>query len=84
MKIDVLENEKDRLVIEIHDDTTLVNLLHENVWNDKGFSTYTKKHPYLSNPVLTIKGSNPKKTLLNAAEQAVSDVKEMKKQVKNL
>ncbi|MBI5347300.1 MAG: hypothetical protein HZB66_01680 [Candidatus Aenigmarchaeota archaeon] len=50
----------------------------------KGFSAYAKKHPYLANPVLTVKGSNPKKTITAAAEEIISTVKELKKQVKNI
>ncbi len=81
--IEVLENEKDSLKIEV-DDITLVNLLHENIWKNDGFSGYSKQHPYLSKPVLTVKGSNPKKTLMAAADDIISDIKELRKQAKNL
>jgi len=86
MKIEVIENEKDKVKIEIHDNLTLVNLLNENVWKQKGVdvSTYSKQHPYLSKPVLLVKSKNPKKTILDAAEQVIADVTEIKKQFKNV
>lgn len=82
MKINVLENESELIKIEIEDDLTLVNLLNENLWKQKGldFAAYKKDHPYLSNPVLMVKSKNPKKSVVEAAEQIIEDVKEFKKQ----
>jgi len=84
MKIDILENEKDMMKIELHDNLTFVNLLNERVWDSKPkFSTFAQDHPYLANPVLTVKGTNPKKMIVDAAEQIVTDAKELKKQLKS-
>jgi DNA-directed RNA polymerase subunit L len=85
MKIEILENEGDKIKIEIHDSVTLVNLLNEMVWKQKGvdFSAYSQKHPYLSKPVLVVKGKNPKKIVLEATEQIIEDVKELKKHFEN-
>lgn len=84
MKIEVLENEKEKVKMEIHDNLTLVNLLNENIWKQKGtdISTYAMEHPYLSKPVLLVKSRNPKKTILDAAEQIIADANELKKQFK--
>ena len=83
MKIEVLESKDDEVKIEIHESLTLVNLLNENIWKTKGldYSAYGVEHPYLSKPVLTVKSKNPKKTILDAAEQIIEDVKELRKQV---
>lgn len=81
MKIKLLEDEKDKLKLEI-DSVTFVNLLNENLWKQKiDYAAYNISHPYLSNPVLTISAKDPKKALFNAAEQVLSDVKELRKQL---
>ena len=80
MKIEVLENEKDKLKIEIHDNTTLVSVINENLWQQKvEVAAFRKDHPYLSKPVLLVKSKNPKKSLLDATEQVVEDAKELRK-----
>ena len=82
MKIEVLEDEKDTLKIEIHDNQTLVNLINENLWQQKvDMAAYKIDHPYLSKPVLIIKSKNPKKSLLDATEQVIEDVKELRKKL---
>ena len=82
MKIDIIEKDKDKLKLEIHDNLTLVNLLNENIWKQKiKYSAYSVEHPYLSKPVLTVKGVSPKRTILNAAEQIIKDVRELRKKV---
>ena len=80
MKIEVLEDEKDKLKIRVND-LTLVNALNENIWKQKvDYAAYKVEHPYLFQPELLVKSKNPKKSVLEAAEQIVSDAKEMRKQ----
>ncbi|HLD39089.1 MAG TPA: RpoL/Rpb11 RNA polymerase subunit family protein [archaeon] len=81
MKIEVLENEKDTLKIEIHDNTTLVSVINENLWQQKGIdmAAFKVDHPYLSKPILIVKSKNPKKALLDATEQVIDDVKDLRK-----
>ena len=82
MKLEVLENEKETIKIEIHDNQTLVNLINENLWQQKvDMAAYKVDHPYLSKPILIVKAKNPKKALLDATEQVIEDVKELKKKV---
>ena len=84
MKIEVIENEKDRLKINIHEDSTLANLLNENLWKQKiDFAAFKLEHPYLSQPEIFVKSKNPKKSLLDASEQIITDVKEIKKQIQH-
>ncbi|MFA4819848.1 MAG: RpoL/Rpb11 RNA polymerase subunit family protein [Candidatus Aenigmatarchaeota archaeon] len=83
MKIEVLENEKDTLKIEIHANTTLVSLINENLWQQKGIdmAAFKTDHPYLSKPILIVKSKNPKKALLDATEQVIDDVKDLRKKL---
>lgn len=79
MKIEVIENEKGKLKIEMPD-VTFVNLLNEDIWKEKAdFSAYNIDHPYLSRPVLVVKSKNPKKTVTDAAERIIGDVKTVRK-----
>ena len=60
-----------------------MNLLNENIWKQRGldYAAYAIEHPYLSQPVLTVKGKDPKKTLIEAAERIAEDAKELKKKL---
>lgn len=82
MKIEILEENDGKLKMKI-DDLTLVNLLNDNIWKQKSveMAAYNVEHPYLAQPVLVVKSKNPKKTLLDAAEKILEDVKELKKKV---
>ncbi|HLD49334.1 MAG TPA: RpoL/Rpb11 RNA polymerase subunit family protein [archaeon] len=90
MKIEIKEQSDDKVKIEVHDNTTLVNLINENIWIAEGekkgfgFAAYAIEHPYLSKPVLTVKGKDPKKILINAAEHIIDDIKDLKKQLQNV
>ena len=81
MKIEVLENDDEKLKIKL-DSLTFVNLLNENIWQQKGIdvSAYSTEHPYLSQPNLLVKAKNPKKAVLDAAQQIIDDAKDLKKQ----
>ncbi|MEK6888446.1 MAG: RpoL/Rpb11 RNA polymerase subunit family protein [Candidatus Aenigmatarchaeota archaeon] len=81
MKIEVLENEKETLKIEVHDNTTLLSVINENLWQQKGIdmAAFKVDHPYLSKPILIVKSKNPKKALLDATEQVIDDVKDLRK-----
>ena len=82
MKIEVLEDEKETLKLEVHDNTTLISLINENLWQQKiDVAAFKVDHPYLSKPVLLVKSKNPKKSLLDAAGQVVDDVKELRKKL---
>jgi len=84
MKIDVLENDDNKLKIELHTNLTIVNLLNENIWKQKvDVSAYRTDHPYLSRPILMVKSKNPKKSILDAATEIIEDVKEFRKQFQN-
>jgi DNA-directed RNA polymerase subunit L len=85
VKIEILEETDDKLKIKVHDNTTLVNLINENLWLQKiELAAVTVDHPYLSQPVLTIRSKKAKKALLDATEKIVDDVKELKKKTAKL
>lgn len=83
MEIEVLENDDEKLKIEVKDNLTLINLINENLWKQRGldYAAYAQQHPYISKPVLLVKGRNPKKALVEAAERVVEDVKDLRKQL---
>ena len=84
MKIDVLQKRKDSLKINLND-LTFVNLLNENLWKEHiKYSAYSVDHPYLSKPVLIVNSTDPKKSLLNAAEQVIADTKELRKKFQHV
>ena len=85
MKIEVIEDEKDTLKLEVHDNTTLINVINENLWQQKGIdmAAFKVDHPYLSKPVLIVKSKNPKKSLADAADQVVEDVKDLRKKLQS-
>lgn len=69
--------------IEI-DDLTLINMLHEAIWQKGNISAYGREHIYLSKPKLWIKGKNPKKILEDAAKTILKEIKEFKEKIKNM
>ena len=85
MEIEVLENTADKLKIKVHDNTTVLNLINENVWQQKGvdLSAVTVEHPYLSKPVITVKSKKAKKALLDAIAQVDTDVKDLRKKLQS-
>ncbi len=84
MNVKLLEKSKDEIKLEV-DDLTLVNLINERLWKEKiDYSAYTIDHPYLSIPVLTVKSKFPSKSLINAAQSVIEDVKELKKQASRI
>ena len=82
MELRILEEKDDLLKVEV-DDVTLVNLLNERIWKQRGieFSAYKIEHPYLSKPVITVRSKNPKKALIDAADQIIDEVDVLKKKV---
>ncbi|MBI3190809.1 hypothetical protein HYZ41_03835 [archaeon] len=60
---------------------TLINLLNENIWNQKvDASAYKKEHPFLSKPTILVRAKNPKKAVLDATDQIMEDLKTFRKQ----
>ena len=84
MDIEFIEDKKDLIVIELkNSDETIPNLLRNILWDDKDvdYAAFERKHPYLTNPRIIVKGKNPKKSLKNAIKKSREMLKEAKKQI---
>lgn len=83
MEIKVIENEKDKLKIEIEDNSTITNAINEKILGQKGagVSAFSTGHPYLGRPVLMVRGKDPEKAVITAAEELIEDAKSLKKQL---
>lgn len=84
MELRVLEKRKDKLKVEVLDEShTLLNLLRENAWKGKANqASYMIEHPYLSQPNIIVRAKNPKMVLVNAAQMIVDDVKGFSREFK--
>ncbi len=82
MEIRIREESEDMMKVEVND-VTLVNILNENIWKQRGieFSVYNIEHPYLANPVITVRSKNPKKALIDAADKIIDEVEVLKKKL---
>ena len=79
----IIENKDEKLKIEVGD-LTFVNLLNETTWKQTiDYAAYYRDHLYLSKPILLVSSKNPKKTVLDAAETIIADVKELRKKIEH-
>jgi len=76
----VLEVTKKKIKLEIEDTHTFLNILKEELWNEKSvkIAAYTKPHPYLGQPILLVRGSNLKKALQNTAKRIANQAKQFR------
>jgi len=82
MKINIIENTKGKLKLEVDTDLAFLNLLNDYLWRikDVDIAAFTRKHPYIATPEIMVKSRNPKKSLLNAVKKIKLDVTSLKKQ----
>ncbi len=79
MKIKVLEDKKDSLVVEIEGHRhTIPNLVKESLWEDDSvdIAAYEKKHPLLGSPKVIVRAKDPRKALVSAIKRAEAQTKE--------
>ena len=75
MEIKILDNKKNRLMIEIKGaDHTICNALKAELWNDKHvkIATYSIRHPLISMPQVIVEtdgDESPKNALINAVDR---------------
>ncbi|MFO8016066.1 MAG: DNA-directed RNA polymerase subunit L [Candidatus Woesearchaeota archaeon] len=84
MEINVLENDKKRLVFEVSgEDATLCNSLRKELWNDDDVkaAAYTTQNPNATAPKMIVEtnGKDPKKALLEAADRLKKEGEKAKK-----
>lgn len=91
MDIQIIEEKKNRLVLQLKDQThTFCNILKEEIWNDDHVkvAAYSKRHPLIGIPTMIVEtdGEDPRK-VLNSAVQRLQKVcekfeKEISREVK--
>lgn len=75
MELKILEEKKNKLVIEVKGEThTFCNAMKKELWNDKHIkaAAYTVSHPFAGVPKLMVEtdgSETPKKALLDAAKR---------------
>jgi len=83
MKIDVIENTKNKLKVEIQgESTTLTGVIANQVWKEGGEAAAVREHPFLKEPGILVMGSNPKGKLVNAAKKVEKQCEEFKTKFK--
>lgn len=79
IELKVIENEKDKVKIELND-ITLANLLNDNLWQNKvDYAAWKRGHPLLDNPAILVGAKDARKALIEAAEQVSRDAGTLKK-----
>jgi len=79
MKVNVLEDKKDTLVVEIEGERhTIPNLIRESLWQDDSvvLAAYEKKHPSLGSPKVIVNAKDPRKALVSAIKRSEAETKE--------
>ncbi len=83
MNVKVLEDEKEKLLLEFNDETeTITNLLASQVWEENGKAAAVREHPFIENPKLVIIGRNPKRLLKKASASLEGQCEDLKEEFK--
>lgn len=68
MHLEVVEQEKDMLKIELKGESnTLTQLIATQAWQKGGEAAAVQEHPFMEEPKIVVMGSNPKKILEKSA-----------------
>ena len=87
MEIKILDDKKNKLVIEIKStDHTLCNAIKTELWNDKHVkvATYSIRHPQISIPQIIVETDgeeSPKNALINTVERLQKTNAKFKKEL---
>ncbi len=81
MKIDVLEDKKNKLVFEVDGvGHTFINILKDELWNDSHVkvSTYSVRHPIISKPKIIVEtdGNESPRVAISSAISRLKKVSE--------
>lgn len=87
MELKVIKQDDKSMTLEIKGETiAFVNLLKEELWNDKNVSeaAYIKEHPYLAEPKLFLKvyRGSPMTALEKASERITKGLEEFSEEFK--
>jgi len=86
MEIEILKEEKNKLVLKIREDShTILQLMKEYLLrNGAKFVGYYKDHPESKEVIYFIEGENPKDLLKKAKESIIEDFSKLKEEIENL
>ncbi|HLC59447.1 MAG TPA: DNA-directed RNA polymerase subunit L [archaeon] len=84
MELEVVKKEKNSITIQIKgENDTLVNLLREELWNDKNISeaAVLKDHPFTHNPkiLVNVNSGDPVDALQKAVDRIKDNVEKFRK-----
>lgn len=87
MQLKTVEEDEKKIILEVGGETvSFVNLIREELWNDKSVSeaAHIKEHPYLAQPKIFVKTDrgSPKTALEKAATRIEDQAKEFKEAFK--
>jgi DNA-directed RNA polymerase subunit L len=79
MNIKVIEDTKEKLIVEFEDETeTITNVLATQIWKEGGEAAAVREHPFIEKPRLVVMGSNARKVLDKAATALQEECEEFK------
>ena len=83
MHIEVLENKKDKVKIELAGETSaLTQLIAKAGWETGGQIAAVQEHPFTDQPKLVSIGSNALKNLGKAASKVIKDTEDLEAEFK--
>ncbi|MBR9682760.1 MAG: hypothetical protein GOV02_03730 [Candidatus Aenigmarchaeota archaeon] len=81
MNLNILEEDKEKLKLELKGDTgTMTHLLAKRVWGEGGQAAAIREHPFMKEPAIVVVGNNPRKLLTKAATSIVANCDELKEE----
>lgn len=79
----IVETKDNKVVLETEESSTLLTLLVERLWEEKGIkkAAYGSKHPFLEKMQLQIEGTNIGKAIERACNSIIRDCNKLLKQI---
>ncbi len=83
MRVSIVEQDKDKLKLEVRGETqAFVHLIATQAWKEGGEAAGIREHPFMVEPKILVQGSNPKKILEKAAVAIQEQCNEFKTEFK--
>lgn len=79
----IVESKEGKVILETDENATLLNLLVERIWEQKGVkrAAYGTKHPFLENTELLVEGTDNQKAIMKACDSIIKDCDALLKQL---
>jgi DNA-directed RNA polymerase subunit L len=79
----IIESKEGKVVLETEEGATLLNLLVERIWEQKGVkrAAYGTKHPFLEKMELLVEGADNQKAIEKACDSIIKDCDDLLKQI---